>query len=42
MDDSVYFPDMAEKFIAKALAFGGALYKTGNIAELDSGIDCFF
>ena len=33
------FPYMSEEFVAQALAFRCALYKSGYIAEFDSRID---
>ena len=35
MDDGVYLPDIGKELIAQAFALGGALYKSGDVHELD-------
>ena len=34
------FANMTQKFVSEPFAFGGALYKTCDIAELNGGVDC--
>ena len=42
MNDGVHLPDVGQKLVAKALAFGGAFDETGDIHELDGGVGHLF
>ena len=37
MNDSVYFPDMREKFVPEPFSFGSAFDQSGDIYKLDNG-----
>ena len=41
LQDSVGFPDIGQKLVAQTLALAGALHETGDIDEVDGGVDDF-
>ena len=42
MNNGVHFTDVGKKLVAQTFTFGGSLYQTCNVHELDDGRGGFF